>query len=112
MPASTIGDSFAAASAQLPVALVYLGVLTLVFVLLPSWTIPVSWSALGLGAFIGIFGGLIKLPDGVRHLSPFADAPVVVGEVDWTGGYWMFGITVVALAVAAALIRRRDFAIG
>ncbi|RDV45812.1 hypothetical protein DOE76_04995 [Leifsonia sp. ku-ls] len=111
-PASTIGDSFAAAAAQLPVALVYIGVLTLVFVLLPSWTIAVSWAALGLGAFIGIFGGLVNLPDGVRHLSPFADAPVVVGDVDWTGGYWMFGITVVALAVAAALIRRRDFAIG
>ncbi|MEN0085960.1 MAG: hypothetical protein AAGC66_14445 [Leifsonia sp.] len=111
-PSSTVGDSFAAAAAQLPVALVYLGVLTLVFVLLPSWTIPVSWSVLGLGAFIGLFGGLIDLPDGVRHLSPFADAPVVVGDVDWTGGYWMFGITVAALAVAAALIRRRDFAIG
>jgi len=106
-PASTIGDSFAAASAQLPVALVYLGVLTLVFVLLPSWTIPVAWSALGLGAFIGIFGGLINLPEGVRHLSPFADTPVVVGDVDWTGGYWMFGITIVALAAAATLIRRR-----
>jgi ABC-2 type transport system permease protein len=110
--AARIGDSFAAASAQLPVALVYTGVLTLVFVLLPSWTIPVSWAALGLGAFIGVFGGLIKLPDPVRHLSPFADAPVVVGNVDWTGGYWMFGITIVALAAAALLIRRRDFAIG
>jgi ABC-2 type transport system permease protein len=109
---STFGDSFAAAAAQVPVALVFLGVLTLVFVLLPSWTIPVGWAALGLGAFIGIFGGLVKLPDGVRHLSPFADAPVVVGHVDWTGGYWMFGITVVALVAAAVLIRRRDFAIG
>ncbi|GAA2053252.1 ABC transporter permease [Leifsonia soli] len=109
---STIGDSFSAAAAQVPVALVYLGVLTLVFVLVPSWTAPVGWAALGLGAFIGIFGGLIKLPEGVRHLSPFADAPVVVGDVDWTGGYWMLGITVVALAGAAVLIRRRDFAIG
>jgi len=110
--ASTFGDSFAAAAAQVPVALVYLGVLTLVFVLVPSWTAPVGWAALGLGAFVGIFGGLVKLPEGVRHLSPFADAPVVVGDVDWTGGYWMLGITVVALVGAAALIRRRDFAIG
>ncbi|MGO4594598.1 ABC transporter permease [Leifsonia sp. 2TAF2] len=109
---STIGSSFAAATAQLPVALVYLGVLTLLFVVAPSATIPVGWAALGLGAFVGIFGGLIRLPDGVRHLSPFADAPVVVGHVDWTGGYWMLGITAVALAGAAVLIRRRDFAIG
>ncbi|UAJ79655.1 hypothetical protein IT072_00675 [Leifsonia sp. ZF2019] len=110
--AARIGDSFVAASAQLPVALVYLGVLALVFVLAPSWTIPVGWASLGLGAFIGIFGGLIDLPDPIRHLSPFADAPVVVGDVDWTGGYWMFGIAIVALAAAAALIRRRDLAIG
>lgn len=110
--ASTFGDAFAAASAQFPVALVYLGVLTLVFVVLPSWTAPVGWAALGAGAFVGIFGALIKLPDWLRHVSPFADAPVVVGTVDWTGGYWMFGIALVALAAAAALIRRRDFAIG
>jgi ABC-2 type transport system permease protein len=111
-PASTFNDAFAAAAAQFPVALVYLGVLTLVFVVVPSWTVPVGWAALGAGAFIGIFGALIKLPDWLRHVSPFADAPVVVGRVDWTGGYWMFGIAVVALAAAAALIRRRDFAIG
>jgi ABC-2 type transport system permease protein len=110
--AARIGDSFAAATAQLPVALVYLGVLALVFVVAPSWTVPVGWAGLALGAFIGIFGGLIKLPDPVRHLSPFADAPVVVGNVDWTGGYWMLGITIAALAAAAALIRRRDLAIG
>lgn len=110
--AARIGDSFVAASAQLPVALVYLGVLTLVFVLVPTWTVAVGWATLGLGAFVGIFGGLIDLPDPIRHLSPFADAPVVVGEVDWSGGYWMFGIAIVALAAAAALIRRRDVAIG
>ncbi|MGH1549976.1 ABC transporter permease [Leifsonia poae] len=110
--ASTMGASFAAAAAQFPVAVVYLGVLTLLFVVLPSWTVPVGWTALGLGAFVGIFGVLVKLPDGIRHLSPFADAPVVVGDVDWTGGYWMLGITIAALAAAAALIRRRDFAIG
>ncbi|WP_199245890.1 ABC transporter permease [Leifsonia sp. AG29] len=107
-----IGDSFTAASAQLPVALVYLGVLALVFVVAPSWTVPVGWAGLGLGAFVGVFGALVNLPDWMRHTSPFADAPVVVGTPDWTGGYWMFGITVVSIAAAAVLIRRRDFAIG
>jgi ABC-2 type transport system permease protein len=110
--ASTIDDAFAAAAAQFPVALVYLGGLTLVFVLAPSWTVAVGWAALAAGAFVGIFGALIQLPDWLRHVSPFADAPVVVGVVDWTGGYWMFGIALVALAAAAVLIRRRDFAIG
>ncbi|WP_431278997.1 ABC transporter permease [Leifsonia poae] len=110
--ASLINDSFAAAAAQLPVAFVYLGVLALVFVVVPRWTIPLAWTLLGLGAFIGIFGGLIGFPKGVRDLSPFSHAPVVVGTVDWTGGFWMFGIAIVATAAAALLIRRRDFAIG
>lgn len=107
-----MGDSFQAAAAQLPVALVYLGVLALVFVVLPRWTIPLGWTLLGLGAFIGIFGGLIGMPQWVRDLSPFTHAPVVVGTVDWTGGFWMLGIAVVAVAAAVALIARRDVAIG
>lgn len=110
--ASVIGDSFAAAAAQLPVALVYLGVLTLFFVLVPNWTVPVAWAALGFGAFVGIFGGLVGFPDWVRHLSPFADVPVVVGHVDWTGGYWMLGIAIAAFAGAVALIRRRDLVLA
>jgi ABC-2 type transport system permease protein len=110
--ASIITDSFVAAAAQLPVALVYLGVLALVFVVVPRWTVALAWTLLGLGAFIGIFGGLVGLPDWVHDLSPFAHVPVVVGTPDWTGGYWMFGIAIAAIAGAAVLIRRRDFAIG
>jgi ABC-2 type transport system permease protein len=110
--ASLIADSFAAAAAQLPVALVYLGVLALVFVIAPRSTIPLAWTLLGLGAFVGIFGGLIGLPEWARDLSPFSHAPVVVGTSDWTGGYWMFAIAIVATAAAAILIRRRDFAVG
>ncbi|MFF1571562.1 ABC transporter permease [Leifsonia sp. NPDC058292] len=110
--ASIVNDSFAAAAAQLPVALVYLGVLVFVFVLAPRWTVPLAWTLLGLGAFVGIFGGLVGMPEWMRDLSPFTHVPVVVGTPDWTGGYWMFGIAVVATAGAALLIRRRDFAIG
>ncbi|GAA1448286.1 ABC transporter permease [Leifsonia poae] len=109
---SVMNASFAAAAAQLPVSLVYLGVLSLVFTLLPSWTIGLSWTLLGLGAFVGIFGGLIGLSKEVHDLSPFSHTPVVVGTPDWTGGYWMFGIAIVAAVLAAVLVRRRDFAIG
>ena len=109
---SIVGDSFAAAAAQLPVPLVYLGVLALVFVVVPDWTIPVAWTALGLGAFIGIFGGLVGMPQWVRDLSPFSHAPVVVGTPDWTGGFWMLGIAIVATGAAAVLVKRWDFAVG
>jgi ABC-2 type transport system permease protein len=111
-PTSIIGQSFSAAVAQLPVALVYLGVLSLVFVVVPNWSIVIAWAALGLGAFIGVFGGFIGIPDWVHKLSPFTHTPVVTGRVDWSGGIWMFAIAIVATVIAAALIRRRDFAIA
>ncbi len=107
-----IGNSFAAASAQLPVSLVYLGVLSLVFVVLPNWSIVIAWTTLGLGAFIGVFGGFIGIPDWLHKLSPFTHTPVVVGTVDWSGGIWMLAIAIAATAAAATLIRRRDFAIA
>ena len=109
---SMIGASFAAASAQLPVALVYLGVLSLVFVVVPNWSIVIAWAALGLGAFIGIFGAFVGIPDWVHQLSPFTHSPVVTGTVDWSGGIWMFAIAILATIAAAVLIRRRDFAIA
>ena len=107
-----IGNSFAAAAAQLPVSLVYLGVLSLVFVVVPNWSIVIAWTALGLGAFIGVFGAFIGIPDWMHKLSPFTHTPVVIGTVDWSGGIWMFVIALAATAAAAALIRRRDFAIA
>ncbi len=110
---SLFGDSLTAAAAQLPVSFVYLGVLALVFVVLPNWTIVIAWATLGLGAFIGVFGGFIGLPDWIHNLSPFTHTPVVTGpSPDWTGGIWMFAIALVATVVASALIRRRDFAIA
>jgi ABC-2 type transport system permease protein len=110
---SMIGNSLAAAAAQLPVALIYLGVLSLVFVVLPNWSIVIAWATLGLGAFIGIFGAFVGIPDWIHQLSPFTHTPVVTGSSpDWSGGIWMLAIAIVATAAAAALIRRRDFAIA
>ncbi|MBT8162330.1 MULTISPECIES: ABC transporter permease [Arthrobacter] len=104
-----IGDSFAAAAAQLPAALVYLTVLALVFVALPGWTIGLSWTLLGLGTVFGLFGGLVGMPDWLRDLSPFTHSPVPVGtSTDWSGGIWMLCIAVAVGAVAVASMRRRE----
>ncbi len=110
---SMIGNSLAAAAAQLPVAFIYLGVLALVFVVLPNWSIVIAWATLGLGAFVGIFGAFVGIPDWIHQLSPFTHTPVVTGSSpDWSGGIWMLAIAIVATLAAAALIRRRDFAIA
>jgi ABC-2 type transport system permease protein len=107
--AARIGDSFEAAAAQLPAALVYLAVLALVFGILPAWTIGLGWAFLGIGTFFGVFGGLIGLPEWVRNISPFTHSPVPIGtSTDWSGGVWMLGIAIVAGILASVAVRRRE----
>jgi ABC-2 type transport system permease protein len=89
--------------------LVYLGLGMLLFVLLPRVMIGAAWAALTLGAFFGVFGELLGLPEWVHDLSPFAHSPVPIGDdVDWTGGVWMLAIAAIAIGVAIVAMRRRE----
>ena len=104
-----IADSFAAAAAQLPAALVYLGVLALVFVVLPPATATLGWSLLAAGSFLGIFGALVGAPQWLRDVSPFSHTPVAVGtSTDWSGGAWLTVAAAAAASVALVLMRRRE----
>ncbi|MGO4103635.1 ABC transporter permease [Leifsonia sp. YAF41] len=106
---ASAGDMFAAAAAQLPAALIYLGVLALVFVLLPGLTIALGWTLVGIGVMFGVFGGLIGLPDWMRNISPFTHTPVPTqGAIDWSGGITMLVISIAAALVAVFLMRRRE----
>ncbi|WP_448808384.1 ABC transporter permease [Agromyces bauzanensis] len=112
-PAGMSQDAAQAAIAQLPAVLVYLGVGMLLFVLVPRVMIGVAWAALTLGAFFGVFGELLGLPDWVRDLSPFAHSPLPIGDdIDWTGGVWMIAIGLVAISVAIVAMRRREVVTG
>jgi ABC-2 type transport system permease protein len=102
-------DSLAAAAAQLPAALVYLAVLALLFVLLPSAVSAVGWALLGAGVFLGVFGGLLGVPQWARDLSPFTHTPVVSGEgTDLGGAVWMLVIGAGAASAALVLMRHRE----
>ena len=97
------------ALAQLPAALIYLAVPALVFVFSPSATIATGWALLGAGVVLGIFGGMIGLDQSLRDLSPFTHTPVPNGTTtDWSGAWWMLAIAVLAAAVAAIGMRRRE----
>ena len=107
------GDSVAAALVQLPAVLAYLCVLGLVFALLPRATIGVGWAFLALGAVFGEFGGLMKLPEWLRNLSPSTHTPTVpLPDPEWSGAWWMLAIAVAAIVLAAVMVRRRDVATG
>ncbi|MBG0737836.1 hypothetical protein IV500_00050 [Paeniglutamicibacter antarcticus] len=103
-----IGDSFAAAAAQLPAALVYLGVLALLFVVLPGVTITLAWISIGAGVFFGFFGGLVGVPQWARNISPFTHTPVPSSGADFSGALWMLVIAAAAVAVALVAMRRRE----
>ncbi len=106
--AARIGDAFAAAAAQLPAALVYLGVTALLFVLVPRAAIAAGWSLVALGIVLGNFGGLLGLPQWLRDLSPFTHTPVVGGSADAGGVLWLSAIAVVAIGASVVLLRRRE----
>lgn len=103
------GDVWMTALDQVPAALVFLSVPALVFVVWPPATIPAGWTVLGVAVLLGVFGGLIGVDESVRDISPFAHTPVPgPGGTDWTGGFWMLGISVAAAAASLALMRRRE----
>jgi ABC-2 type transport system permease protein len=105
------GDALASALAQLPAALLYLGLVALVFVLLPRLTAPLGWALLTAGAFLGLFGRLVGLPEWAENVSPFSHTPVALGSnPDWTGGFVMLGLALLAGVAASALLERRDIA--
>ena len=112
-PAGMSQDAAQAAVAQLPAVLVFLGIGMLLFVLVPRVMIGVAWALLTLGAFFGVFGELLGLPDWVHDLSPFAHSPVQIGDdVDWSGGVWMIAIGLAAISLSIVLMRRRELATG
>jgi ABC-2 type transport system permease protein len=108
-PAAVAGGALQAAAAQVPAVLVYLAIGLLLLALAPRFAIPGAWSLLALGAFFGIFGELLGIPDWMHELSPFSHVPVPVdGEVDWTSGFWMLAIAAAGVAAAVVAMRRRE----
>ncbi len=110
-PGDVAAHALQAAVAQVPAVLIFVGLGMLLFVFVPRFAIAGSWTLLALGAFFGILGDMLGLPEWLHDLSPFAHSPVPIGdEVDWTGGTWMLVIAVAAGAVAVFTMREREIA--
>ncbi|TFD45986.1 hypothetical protein E3T55_17925 [Cryobacterium frigoriphilum] len=103
--ASVAGSGFA----QLPAALLMLAIAALLYAFVPRVSIALSWAALLAALFVGQFGGVFGLPEWMRAVSPFTHTPVsAVRGADWAGAAVMFGLAVVAAALAVWGARRRD----
>ena len=94
---------------ELPAVLVFLGIVTLVFAVLPRATAGVGWAVFGLGAVFGLFGPLFGLPEWLRDLAPFAHTPAVaLPDASFAGGWAMAALAVALVAAGVLLFRRRD----
>jgi ABC-2 type transport system permease protein len=101
-------SSLAAGAAQIPAALVFVGVAGLLVVWLPQLAIPVTWTLLAVAYALGPIGALLGLDESVRKLSPFQQTPVVPGDdPQIAGALAVLAIAVLCTAVATVGMRRR-----
>ncbi|MBW5482681.1 ABC transporter permease [Streptomyces bambusae] len=106
-----VADLVGAALAQAPAVLVIGGVVVLVFGILPGATSGVAWGALALCLVVGQLGGLLKLPQAVRDISPFSHLPALPAvDAEVLPLAALTAVAAVLLWAGTALFGRRDLA--
>jgi len=95
--------------AQLPAALVIVGIAAAAFGLVPGASVAVGWTAVGLAVLLNIFGQVLQLSHWVLDISPFTHVPRLPGgTVSASPLLWL---SLIALALGTAgltALRRRD----
>jgi ABC-2 type transport system permease protein len=98
-----------AAIAQLPAALVIVGVAVLAVGTLPDACVALGWTAVGLAVLLNIFGQALQLSHWVLDVSPFTHAPRLPGgAVGAAALVWLCLIGIALCALGLAALRRRD----
>ncbi|WP_207453870.1 ABC transporter permease [Herbiconiux sp. SYSU D00978] len=105
------GTGLAAALAHVPAALVVVGVVVLVFAVLPRLTVALGWAVLVLALVLGQLGDLLGIPDALQDVSPFRHSSALpVEELDRAATLVLLAVAALAAGAAVALVRRRDLA--
>ncbi|MFJ9389849.1 ABC transporter permease [Nocardioides sp. NPDC101246] len=111
--ASLLGDLAGAALVQLPaIGVLGAAVVTIVMVL-PRWSVGLSWLLVVFCVFVGpMFGPSLGLPSWLSDLSPFSRVPNAPAVAISYGPVLGLVVTSVVLGVAGALaLRRRDLSL-
>jgi ABC-2 type transport system permease protein len=98
---------FGQALVQAPAALIFVAATALFVGLVPRAAIALGWGVFAIGVGVGMFGGLLGLPDEVVDASPAANVPVLPTD-DWVPTIVLGAIVVGLDALAAFAFRRRD----
>ncbi|MFC0682174.1 ABC transporter permease [Lysobacter korlensis] len=104
-----LGSSVGAAAAHIPTALVFVGLVGVIFGVLPRLTAPLGWGLLTLGIVVGQFGDLLQLPQAVQDVSPFAHSPGLPADrLEPAALVVLATLAALAVALGVAAFRRRD----
>jgi ABC-2 type transport system permease protein len=104
-----LASMLGAAANCVPIAMLFLGLLTLVYGFVPRLTSGFAFSAIGLSFLWGLFGPLLMAPHWVLNLSPFHHvAAVPVQTIDAQSAAVMALVGVLALLAGTYGFRKRD----
>jgi ABC-2 type transport system permease protein len=111
--ASLLRDLVGAALVQLPAIGVLGAAVVVVVMLLPRWSVGLSWALLVGSIFVGpMFGPSLGLPTWLQDMSPFTHVPNAPAVAATAGPILGLGLACVLLAAAGALLlRRRNLAL-
>ena len=111
LAAATLGDdgwrALGQALAELPAALATVAAASVLIAVVPRASVLLAWLVLAAAIVIGLFGPLLKLPQGVLDASPFSHVPTVP-FTDWGPSVILLIVDVALAALALLLVRRRD----
>ncbi|MET0990460.1 MAG: polyketide antibiotic transporter [Glaciihabitans sp.] len=103
------GSSLGATLAQIPAALTLVGVVLVVFAVLPRITTALGWGVFVIALIFGQFGELLNLPEWLQDLSPFRHTSALpLEEFEPAPALLLAGIGIVAAGVALVAFRVRD----
>jgi ABC-2 type transport system permease protein len=95
--------------AQLPAALVIIGIAALAAGAVPDACVALVWIAVGLAVLLNIFGQALQLSHWVLDISPFTHAPRLPGgAIGAESLAWLCVIGLGLCALGLAALRRRD----
>jgi ABC-2 type transport system permease protein len=111
--ADRLPSSLGATLAQIPAALTLVGVVLVVFAVLPRLTTALGWGVFLIALVFGQFGELLNLPVWMQDLSPFRHtAALPLDEFEPGPALLLAAVGVLAAAVALGVFRRRDIHLG